>query len=1128
MHASIGKIKYLKHNPNAFELDVAHMTGHQFEESIYRLILKELSNYHDICRAIKTPRSRDRGKDVIVTFVDNFCLFGINFHLPRDETTGRMHIEIKKKNSGSLAPNEFGGSLVQSDADGIKPNYFLLVTSSYLSPNTAYYAQQELNKVGTEFFIVDRHRLSHLFEDHKVSFLGDYGTPPKIEPVNISYCLQNEDRFDTIWEDSPQSITSQKKFYLYVKMQNYDSNEHIIDVNLHSDINWDLSSTLDTDTDLCSPNSLRLFLPGFSTKCKKLRLEQVSLDAIEELRIAISIDDSHHTVKITSHNLNFEFDPPLFGKEHNKLKFEILNRLELEVPVRLIELHGIAGTGKSKLLNEVKRLSEGTNKHFVMREIRRENETYALSSVLSEIVKQENIERDLPKGISVKRFKIELTALSKKIFRHYVIVLEDMHHASKELLTLLKTIASGKEEYLKKITLIFTGRDDDTFANEHYYSFIDHITQQVQLNLTNENSALFQIKLHSWSNEDSIKFIKHTVIDIPDFVVERIKDLSENTPFGTIQSIQYLLDLKIVEVVNRNTVGVLNAESFAAKVYIPSGIEELLKLRAENLVIHYSDRVIPYLSALAYLGMENQRSIVLKLMEDEFEYNLISDLCDRRLLDISEQGVKFYHENLQTYFLNLLEKDEVGKEAALKLLLNIEIRNLLDKHQQGYLFFLSKQYEIAFNYFTDIWSKISSSSADNISSIDIPKNYFIYFLPLIVIAIKLKKNPTIIQKICTIEVYTALHNMPLALALKISNRNLKIMRELNLQMVDDQKYLIKVEQLKAHTLLNMGFIKPAQKIMLEIATQAKLDQDISKDSALMFDVYDRLQNIYHQFNHLEQFKQYSDLSSQIANKISNKKMLSLVYSSRVKEHYYSNPEKFYKDTLEATNNALDKASKRHICHSKLNLYIAELVFFHKKREKIKNSIKSILENLHCATKNGYSFSITRSQLSLATAFCLLGLDDTNNRVNAEKYVNYGIESGLRYGNGFFHWQLHNIKAIIEMNHPACDNQTVAGHFETALSYLKRQGLLFIGALDSLSPNLSVISNVIYFYDNHIGDKETYNLVRKLTFYDKGMKSEKEEVIDLIKNLRKYKLIGRRTNLPFPFIEPSSGYFLAVR
>lgn len=1131
MLARIGKIKYLKHNPNDFNWDLSGISGAYFENSIHFLILKELKKYSDICKAIKTPDSGDRGKDVIISFKDKFKLFGIVFYPPPKKKYCRLHVEIKKKNKGALSANEFGGSLLQHDADGIKPDYFLLVTSAYLSPNTAFHAEQEFSKEGIQFFVIDKHRLAEIVLKHNFKKLNLFNELPPIDPVNVSYCLQSEDQINEVWDNSSKNSKSQKVFFLYLKIQNYDSTEHVVSIDLRSDINWGLSPIFKDELNVSDQKSIRLFIPPFVSKCKKLKLEQISFDAIDELRIAITIDSSHHTVNLSGNNLNFDFDPPLFGKEHNALRGKLIRSFQNRTPVKLIDLHGFAGTGKSKLLQEVVRLLTGTDKYFISYEIRKEKENIILASILKKIATKENLNLNISTSISLTVFKDKLISISKSIEFHHVLIFEDLHHASRELLMFLKKIASdliaGISE-LRNISIIATGRNDNTFSNEFYYSFIDHIGQLLENYNFNYEPRILQARLQSWSNKDCIRFIKSTVIDIPDFVAKKIMKLSENTPFGTIQSIQYLLDLNIVEIVNRNTIGVINAEVLSRKNFLPSGIKELLDLRIQNIAKKYGEKIFPLLSSLAYLGMENSYAIVLQLMGNDFDNNLLTDLTQKKILAETEQGIKFGHENLQIYFISFLENEGLGKECAENLLKGTGTSFNLSIHQKGYLFYRSKNYSKAFNCFKDIWSKVSTLSVNNISSVDIPENYFTYFEPLINTAIKLKQNYKLIQNLGTIEVYTALHNKPLVKALEICERNLKLVKKLDKHKFSSSSNIIKIEQLKAHILLNMGFIRPAQKIMLEISTKAKLDKKIENDKALMFDVYDRLQNIYHQLNHLKQFKQYSNLSYRVAKQMEDNKMLSLVESSRVKEFYYNNPSKFYDQTKFATQNAFKNASKRHICHAELNLCVAELIRFCKDPEKIKITIKNLHKNLSCATENGYSFSITRAQLGIGVAYSLLGLKNPENLKNAERFSNFGLESALRYGNGFFYWQLHNLKAIIEINRTISNTQLVAGHFETALHFLNKQGLLFLGSLDSLSPNLSVISNVIHFYDTYLGDKVTHNFVKKLNFYDKGMNNEKEEIILLIKNLRKYKLIGRKKELPKPFIEPSSGYLLAVR
>jgi len=449
-----------------------------------------------------------------------------------------------------------------------------------------------------------------------------------------------------------------------------------------------------------------------------------------------------------------------------------------------------------------------------------------------------------------------------------------------------------------------------------------------------------------------------------------------------------------------------------------------------------------------------------------------------------------------------------------------------DQRQRGRLAMFAGRPKEAFLHLLPLWQQ--GTDWTNISSLNIPASELPYFQPLITAAEKLGEPNEAIARLCVAETYCALHNASLVIALKTVRNQYEILDRLELSEGLRESFMLELRQLEAHILLNIGHVPSAQKIMLEIVVQASKTLELSSNHQLMFDVYDRLQNIYHQLNHKIQFINFSELSRYHANLLNEDKLLSLVKSSRSKEYVFDDPEKFLSLTEQATEWSRRHASQRHICHAELNLSIARMMAAPTDYEGIGSEIKVLDTLLSDAVKNAYSFSITRAELALATAYALLGLDKAENRRAAERYARLGIESCLRYGNGFFFWQLHNLLAIIEMRENDSNLERAFGHWQTALHYLDQQGLLFLGNLDSCSPNLAVISNVIRFTYENQGESKLRTLVQRLRSYDSGQLAPTDWFQVVLRSVLDHGLIGRSTLLPIPFREPVDNYLLALR
>ena len=1091
--------------------------GLSFEAEIQRIVRQALHPDGKNIWVVDTPRTGDRGKDIVIHFKRGISVLGMSFGVPRSAEVGTLYIECKKTDAHTLSPGSFGGSLLQLGAEGQTPNYFLLVTNAALTPELHHNSRERFRLNGCIFRLVDRRRLATLLQNDSTALPAP--NAENTPTVAVCYSVFDRDSMRCLLSspsDTEGKRGKRKVLEAFVAIDNYTGETRNVRLSLRSDINWLISPTVSDGAE--EEQYLNFFISPFETRTTKLRLEQQSFDGMDGLRLGLNVDGRSRTLEVRGSRLDFDFDPPLFGSGHQHMVDRIQDAICADIPATFISLCGDAGTGKSKILEELAERLRGSDRYLSRIELRPGFHENSLGQVIEDLAGVNGGARSSPSSIGAF---FEFLEHVGDQYAHYVICLEDLHHAHPALLASLQTFVSRATTC--RVTIIGTGRADGTFANDHYFALLDHFAIGASSTSDVGLARTLTLSLHRWSDEDCRNFIRATVVEAPDIVVDRIHQLSENTPFGAIQAIEYLLDLDIVRVVNRNTVGVTNATEFGGKLDVPKGLSDLIALRCNHLV-HLSSRRGPILLvALATLGMEVTADIVRRLVRDGEDDEALMVAEQQKFLKVSDERVRFLHENLQVFFLGRLEDHSDGVEAARKLL---AIADMIENpYQIGVLRLIAKQPEAAFECLEPLW--LEHTKTTNISSINMRATELQYISPLVKAAKALNKPADAIARLCVNEMYGMLHNASLAVALKTAQRQCEIIEHLELSGEKRNAFMLELRQLEAHILLNMGHILSAQKIMLEIAAKAAMSPQVSANHRLMFDVFDRLQSIYHKLNHRNQFINYSDLSRREVEAADDDKLMALVLSSRAKEHVFEAPSTFLEKTEMATKWARCHASRRHICHAEMNLCIARLIANPTDREGILAQIATLSDLLADALKNAYSFSITRAELSLANAYALLGLDKPEYRHASERYARIGIESCLRFGNGFFLGLLHNVLAMIELEETDSNLERVAGHWQTALHYLDQQGLLFLGNLDSCCPNLAVITNIIRFVYEHEGDKATRKLIDRLRFYDSGRQEPAARYRTLLRSVLEHDLIGRTRPLPVPMREPATGYMIAM-
>lgn len=1054
-----------------------NLTGLEFEDRIFTLlssVIKRQSGFNNIWHSKKVG---DKGVDVIIEIKDKINLFNKEFNfIPKNESHYTyIFIEIKSRDKGSISVSEFANSLLKDELAKIQPSYLALITDTYVTPESHYRAHIDSFSKGYDFILIDKLILLnflHINKQHNIP------TPPAIkpsEPISVLHHIENN-----IF--SPSETIHHSEQRLYVQIRNNTNENQSISIFFKTDRTINLAGDSKKNIHL---NPFDIIVKPFWLTSKTKTTAKVDI-GIDKNEIILSGD-----IK------DFEFMPSLFGENHNS----ILKKIECDEKndlVKVINITGEGGVGKSKIINSIK----------------------PQPNTILKLKPEQNTYDD---------FLIHLSDLNSA----RTIVIDDMHHGTETFLNTLNEIIEKLSKNVNYgLKLILVGRNDYSVINTHYEKLCNKLSR---------NKYTHNHIINKWEQNECRLFITQIVRNAPTKIIDKIIEISNCNPFGVIQSIQYLLDQTLAELYDTDIVGIRNIENIGSKNYIPESMHDLIKerIKTASLVANRED-LLEGLIALNFISKEFTQEEFYDILNcspnfKESNKNILPYMLKRQLIKQSPNKhtkYEFAHENISIFLSKIIENDEYRITVG-KSLLAYHKDKAIEKYKNGYFYFLANYFDSAVDNFTELLEQIESKSK-NLSSISISIDYLPYIRPLYksILNTLHHSDRKQINSLVLTEVHLSTHLTHLGNTLKVIEKSLDFITN-NKKYIDDYKKLeMAIIGQKAHVILNLGHVSYAKSILEELVADIMVEnipheKDVNK---ILFDAYDRLQNIYHQFNYKKMFKYYSELSKRVAENLQDKQLSSLVHSSSVKEYYFSDPEKHYDETKKATAFSMANASDRHKIHAKLNEIIASLILVTSKQD-IQKKQKVLTEIYNKAYTNQYTFSITRSLLAIAITYAMLGLDNEHNLKKSEEYADKTIDSIIDYGNGYFKWQVHNLKAIIEYCKDKDNNKKTAnGFFLNAISNLSGNGLLNLGNFDLLSINLSVLSNYFLFLQKvYKSEKIMLWFFRKIHYNGKCFNGEEQEFSSrVLVPLSKYKFIGADKPIKYILKEPSSGFYLAIR
>lgn len=1027
---------YITEPTNNEHWPMGDFTGHDFENWIYDLLVRELNTRLEETVTIElTPGSRDDGKDIVITSgIDLENIFNLNFFL-RERPEIKIYFECKCSDEYNISYDSVLSKVSKVKNDNIQ--YYILVTNKTITAYTYYQLQEEFKQHNIEFYLVDQYLLYRIFSKYEAS-------PIAVENLDLPEKLYAEYQVFT-----PQAS---KEYQIYILLRNYSAQNILFHLHLLSDWNW-----------MSQPQEYKSVVEAWNYKIINVKVSQKYNDGIEDLKFHLNSNTTESTFRVKGVHASLNFEPSLCGKQHK----EIITKFSADIIKKEFKgiryLYGEAGTGKTRLVYEI--LNKISGKNVITKHISCNNDTQTKQNIYDFLYKH-NLINEICLGKSLAKCLSSI----KESERRFLIILDDIHNLN----TLLDEIKKVDFHIIPDhVALLLIGRNDFSIGSMQYYNFIAYCR---------DISGMKGEILYCMDDDDTEVLIRSIIQDIPDIVLKRIKGASNNNPLYIIQFIEYLLELNLAHIINRETIGIYNVDNFSNHLYIPAKIEKLYQQRKNNLQNLPSGNL---LQQLLFILSFLERPISIYTLKhtlhiSDSDINLLLFRKFIKFVDYQEKQIWFYHESLFLYFKKCIRKQLNNFEQVLNsILTNDLLFDMLAEFQKGELFFYIGDYTKAKIFFEPITSFCKTIKNYTTCRTDLS---FLPYLDLIfdmyshINDVKLLKNCVIYK------IYTILHYFTPVRAIEVCN---DIEKKISVHplLKGDIQLKNTINILKCHSYVNAGQLRNAENSYQKLISNYILSPEtFANESA--FDMFERLSGLYIRYNNYEVADHYNKISESFAKNMLDDNLMGLVEITRAKLNFYRNTETSYTHLLKAKDYLSQGGAQRNLLHNDITIAAYQIMYSHLNNKQFKEMNSVVSDFLKISIENQYPSLIIRSYLLLGI-IDILTYEKQNRYQAALDFINKGIDASIQYGLPSYIWMLYNLKFIIAVNQKE-RIEYIEKLAETTYSLIKQQNLLSWGYRDFTYGNIPVITNVVRFYAEQKFESEFYRKVSQINYQNKSI------------------------------------------
>ena len=999
-----------------------------------------------------------------------------------------------------LDEKAYGRSLTQLDRERF--DYFVLVTNATITPRAARQTSDLLAQSGVEFVVIDEARL--------FGFLSATKLGHRLIAATTRPLLESRSEFVVEAQINKSQTNDEINLVVDLWLRNYTDRLLPVEMMLRADISW--HSTLP---------SLRVCIDAGRDHLLRFQAKGASADN-SEIVLAFRAGESEETLaRIVAAEPELDFTPPLHGETHLRAVAEIRDALSQELPFLLINVTGEAGTGKSRVVGDAIALAANRTRKVYRALIDRSQPERSVRDLCTRVVKGLGIagwrpdDTDKP-GALLGRL---LRGIDHPLFS-IVIILEDLHHSSDEVIAELKNLLSHQPRpHGASVTLIITGRDDFTFPNQSYFTLLDLIAT------TAPSEGVKAIKLAPLTRTAARALVHSILEDVPPEVVTRVVNLSENVPFHLIQIVEHLLEAGIAKLRRSNRAGIPNPFRFGQLIALPVSMREIYLARVNSLrASPNGEPAWLFLSIATFFGQAIPDDLDVQLFGTQQGSAAAGLLLSRRfLLRSIEGGFEWGHENWLHFVRSQVENTGTTQALARQILETDGLRSRFAGLELGRLYALAGEPADALTCYEPAIA--AARMVQNLSAADIDAVYFDH-LPHVYRSLR-AVGRAIDDQISTLVAYAYLGNHaisgPQGLSAVLWAR--QEVEGISLPGAIGGITRARLRQVENHALMETGELGRAERQLLELAMQVQINPALTDAFDVKFDLYNRLQDVYRFRNHLQLAEDFGVLAHQAAERLGKEAcVVSLIDSAVV--YRYVDTERCLRLHEEALVVAASYGIERNIICGRIAWIAARLSLVWNESSGIEPLLDELKAMLETCIRRPYAPFIARCHLLVAVCHYLLSLDDASHLQPAQAHTEGGIDAAIRYRSGFDIWQLYNLQIIIATRGKESPRR-IDRLFNAAIGDLRASNMLSFGNLDVCFENILVASNYVRYLHRAGHKTPLREFLREIKFYENTDRDITAITQRAVGSVERNHVLFQEKPLASVIIDKETGYCIAA-
>lgn len=1026
---------------NLYEVNdwnLGDLLGEGFESFIIGVLTKQLSKYfQEGVRLFPTSKSRDDGRDAVITSpVDLVDIFNQNLKLDGKKEI-KIYVECKSSNTGRISLDKVMGSVSKIKEEC--PNYYIFITNTSITPYAYHCITETLRENNIKFILIDQSILVSVLNQNGVTI----GLMPSLlrPDVYVEYQILTR-------KESGKNV-----YDLFLLHHNLTSSQCLISQQLLSDRNWDVDEA-----------DYSFILMPSGTYVKRISIIRMFADGIDDLLFSIKTGDKETQIHIQGSDMSVIFETPLFGADHYDCVSRLTECISTADKLDVSFIWGEAGVGKTRVFRELFKRLDGQNFDFGFFSIKKNKNT--LNQDLQKFLESNKY---LPIEKQAHTF-YKLIAQAKNNFRRAVILIDDCHNASDTFWNDIKALLNIDAP----ISIILCGRTDYSVGTVAYFTF-------VQWSIESKNNFVWQ--LEPLTPIETKNFVRSIIHRVPETALDRICKLSRNNPLFIVQFIEYLLELKLVAIINRSAVGITNTSTFSSKLYIPEKVHGIYEQRLKHLYDNNNGTLMAdFLFILSLFEGRQAHQDVIRFFNEKIE--CLNLLIKSKFVQINEDGeIVFEHESLLLFFRRQLSINAKLQRKIANLIFNnaaflLEDMNKLDK---GCVAYWAGNRQLAKDCFSDVIEHLHE--VNNQSAFNINAEIHDYLIYVWEIYKKDANKKGLLGKVLKAKIYISLHHFNPVIAIADCDHALKLLDKSKL-FNDDIVLRNAILEQKAHCMVNAGFLNDSELLMKKLLSDWIIEPSrLSSDT--VFDLFDRLSGIYTKLNCKKLSQNYNELSFREAQKSSDQSLIALAYLNRSKLHYF-NDYSMARESLENIFNILsDGTSRRILCLGRISFLTIELL--HNKDCDYQKLFEQAHELIDEAIEGNYSHAVIKIYLILAITDFIIN-EQKGTFINTQKLISKGIDCSIKYGIPTNMWQFYNLLGIVQI-HMNLHTEDIWRTFETVYALLAKQDLLCLGNLDLCYGNILALSNIGFFLQSYKFENDFYKKMASTSHFGSILDSD---------------------------------------